>query len=194
MAKMEILKRPVEQIGANIKQNAWSSIFESLATIVIGILFVAWPEVMVTTVAYIIGAIFSIKGAYQIINYFLEKGQNDFFNNNLLSGVVSVLIGIAAFVVGGDIANVFRIIVGIFIIYEALSHLNLSLKLYSAQIGIWKYVLILALTMLVLGLFVTFNDVAAVIGWVLVATGIVSIVGDILFIQQINNFVEKLTQ
>lgn len=194
MSKVEIIKRPVEQVGGEIKKSAWSAIIESLAILILGILFVAWPDVMIQVVAYVVGIFFIVKGAFQIINYFIEKGQNDFFNNNLLMGVISALIGVAALVIGADIANIFRIVIGIFMIYEALVRMNTALKLHTAGISIWRYVLILALVILVLGVFVTFNDVATVIGWMMIIAGIVGIVGDIMFIQQVNTVVEKLTK
>lgn len=194
MPKVEIIKRPIEQIGGDIKKSAWSAIIESLAILILGILFVAWPETMIQVISYVVGAIFIVKGAFQVINYFIEKGQNDFFNNGLLSGIVSILVGIAALVIGSDIANVFRIVVGIFMIYESLVRMNTALKLHTAGISIWKYVLILALVILVLGVFVTFNDVATVIGWMMVLAGVIGIVGDIMFIQQVNTVVEKLTK
>lgn len=192
MSKAEIIKRPVEQIGKDMRKSAWSAVIESLAILVLGILFIAWPDTMVKVVAYIVGAFFIAKGAFQIVNYFIEKGQNDFFNNGLLVGVVSILIGITALVMGDDIANVFRVIIGIFLIYESLVRVNTAIKLNSAGIPIWRYVLILAIIMLVLGIFVTFNDVATVIGWMMVVAGLVGIVGDVLFIGQVNYIADKI--
>ena len=109
-------------------------------------------------------------------------------------GVISVLIGIAALIIGEDIANVFRVVVGVFIIYESLARINTAIKLSTAGIPIWKYVLLLALIILVLGIFVTFNDVTTVIGWMMIVAGLVGIVGDIMFIQQINLVIDKLTK
>lgn len=194
MSKVEIIKRPIEQIGSDIKKSAWSAIIESLVLMILGVLFVAWPDTMIQVVAYVVGAFFIIKGLFQIINYFIDKGQNDFFNNGLLSGVVSALIGIAALVIGADIANIFRIVVGIFIIYESLVRMNTAIKLHGAGIPIWKYVIILALIILVLGIFITFNDVATVIGWMMIIAGVIGIIGDIMFIQQVDAVVSKLTK
>ena len=194
MSKVEIIKRPIEQIGGDVKEAAWSSVIESLAILILGILFIAWPEMMVKIISYIVGIFFIVKGAYQIINYFVEKGQNDFFNNGLLMGVISALIGVAALVMGEDIANIFRIVVGIFIIYESLVRINTAIKLSAAGIGIWKYILLLSTIILILGIFVTFNDVTTVIGWMMIVSGIIGIIGDTLFIQQVNNVVEKLTK
>ncbi len=195
MPKAEIIKRPIEQIGSDVKRSAWSAIVESLALIVIGILFIVLQETMVQILAYIVGAFFIVKGGFQIINYFMEKGQNDFLNNGLLSGVVSVLIGIAALFIGDDIADIFRVIIGIIIIYESLVRINTATKLASAKISVWKYILILALVMLVLGVFVTFNSGAVVVlvGWMMIITGLVGIIGDVMFIQQVNQVVDTLT-
>ena len=194
MAKVEIIKRPIEQVGSDIKKAAWSSVIESLAILILGILFIAWPDMMVKIISYIVGAFFIVKGTFQIINYFVEKGQNDFFNNGLLMGVISALIGIAALVMGEDIANVFRVVVGVFIIYESLVRINTAIKLSAAGIGVWKFILLLSIIILVLGIFVTFNDVTTVIGWMMIISGIIGIIGDTLFIQQVNNVIEKLTK
>lgn len=153
------------------------------------------PDTMITILSYIVGAFFIVKGGYNVILYFAEKGQKDFFNNNLLSGIVSILIGIAALMIGGDIANVFRVIIGIIIIYESLVRINTAIKLSNIGIESWRYVLVLALIMLVLGIFVTFNTGAVVtlVGWMMIVTGLIGIVGDVMFIQHINAVVDKLT-
>ena len=196
MAKVEIIKRPIEKISSNLKQSAWMAVFESLITALIGIFLVAWPDVAIRIIAYIAGVFFVIKGAYQIINYFISKGQNDFFNNNLLSGVISVLVGITVLVMGEEIANVFRVIIGIWMIYESLVRMNTAIRLHAAGIDAWKYILILALAMLVLGVFVTFYSgaVMALIGWMMILVGIIGIVGDTIFIQYVNTIVDKLTE
>ena len=195
MAKAEIIKRPVEQIGSDLKKSAWSAIFESLVTIVLGILLIAWPDTVVKIIAYVVGAFLIIKGAYQVINYFIVKGQNDFFNNSLLTGVISLLIGLALLLIGEEIVNVFRIVIGIWMIYEALVRISTSIKLHAANIPAWSYMLILALIMLLLGVFVTFNTGAVVtlIGWMMILAGIIGIVGDVMFIQYVNIIAETLT-
>ena len=196
MPKAEIIKRPVEQVSSDIKRSAWSAVIESLALIVLGILFIVLQDTMIRVLAYIIGIFFIVKGGFQIITYFMEKGQRDFFNNGLLSGVVAVLIGIAALAVGEDIATVFRIILGVIIIYEALIRINTALKLASANIDTWKYILIVALLILAIGIFITFSSGAVItlIGWMMILTGVIGIIGDVMFIQHVNNLVEKLTK
>lgn len=193
--KVEVIKRPIEQVGSNIKMSAWSAIIESIALIILGILFVVMPDTIVKVLAYIIGVFLVVKGGFEVISYFVVKGQNDFFNNTLLFGVVSILLGIAALLIGENIANVFRVIVGVLIIYESLVRINSATKLASVGIESWKFMLVIALIMLVLGIFITFNTGAVVtlIGWVMIATGIIGIVGDVIFIKYVNTVVDKIT-
>ena len=53
--------------------------------------------------------------------------------------------------------------------------------------------MILSLVVLVLGVFVTFSDVATVIGWMMILAGIMGIIEDMMFIQHVNLVVDKLT-
>ena len=192
MHKAEIIKRPVEQVGSSIKKLAWSAILESLALVILGILFIVLQETIVKALAYLIGVFFIVKGGFQIISYYMEKGQNDLFNNGLLSGVISVLIGVALLIVGEEIAHVFRVVIGVIITYESLVRINTASKLSVAKIDAWKYILIVALVMLVIGVFITFNSGAVVtlIGWMMILAGIVGIVGDAVFIQYVNKVID----
>lgn len=193
--KAEIIKQPIEKVGIGLKKNAWGAMFESLITIILGVMLVAWPDTVVKVIAYVVGAFLIVKGAYQVINYFVVKGQNDFFNNSLLTGVISVLIGTALLLIGEEIINVFRIVIGIWMIYEALVRISTSIKLHAANIPAWKYILILALIMLLLGIFVTFNSGAVVtlIGWMMILTGVIGIVGDVMFVQHVDKITDILT-
>lgn len=196
MAKAEIIKQPAQKVESSLKQTAWMSVLESIITIILGILLIAFSEKIVGVIACVVGIFLLIKGGYQIINYFIVKGQNDFFNNSLLAGIISLLIGVALLVMGEGIINVFRVAIGIWIIYEALVHINTAIKLHAANISAWKYILILALCMLVIGVFITFFEgaVISLIGWMLVLGGVIGIMGDIMFIQYVNTLIEKLTE
>lgn len=191
----EVIKHPIEEVSGGLKKNAWGAIFESLITLILGIMIVAWPETTIKVVAYVVGAFLIIKGAFQIINYFLVKGQNDFFNNSLLSGVISLLIGLALLLIGEEITNVFRIVIGIWLIYEALVRINTSIKLHSVNIPAWKYTLVLSLMMLLVGVFVTFNSGAVVIlvGWMMIVASIIGIVSDVTFIQYVGKVTDIIT-
>ena len=193
--KAKIIERPIEQVSSTLKKTAWSSMFEALALIILGILFVIWPDTMVKILAYLVGAFFIIKGGYAVANYYIQKGQQDFFNNGLLSGIVCILVGVAALIIGEDIAKIFRVIIGILIIYESLVRINTASKLHSVGVNTWRYILALAIIMLVMGIIITFSNgaIVSLIGAVMIVTGIIGLVGDVIFVQHVNAVVDKLT-
>ena len=195
MAKAEVIKQPVQKISDSLKQSAWLSVLESLLTVILGIFLIAWPDVAIKIISYVVGVFFIVKGTYQIINYFVVKGQNDFFDNSLLFGIISVLVGISVLLMGEEITSVFRIVIGIWMIYEALVRVNTSIKLNAAKISAWKYTLVLAICMLIIGIFVTFSNGAIItlVGWMMVLAGIIGVVSDVMFIQYVNDLIKQIT-
>ena len=195
MSKVEIIKHPVEQAGKNIKLSAWSAVLESFILMVFGILCVIWPETIIQAIAYLVGAFFIVRGGIVLIDYFAASNQKNNSSNKLLSGVICVVLGIIAIVAGQDIAHVFSIIIGVFIIYEALVRLNAAIKLRSANANGWKELAAISILMMILGIIVTFAAGGAVMlaGWLMIATGVIGIVGDVIFIQHVNTVVDKLT-
>ncbi len=195
MVKAEIIKRPVEQAGKEVKKNAWSAVLESLIILIFGLLCAIWPDTVIKFIAYLVGAFFIVRGGVIVINYFLENSQKDYFNNKLLSGIICILIGIASLIAGQDIAHVFSVVIGILIIYISLVRLNSAIKLRAANVNNWKELMVLALVMLVIGIIVTFTTGGAIAlaGWLMVVTGVIGIVGDVIFIQHVNVLIDKLT-
>ena len=187
-------KGPVDMIAGNLKKTAWASVFESIVLLIFGILFLVWPGITYYIASVVLGVALILVGLYQIVNYFVVKGQNDFFDNSLIFGVVSIIIGIAAVCFVGETFNVFRIIVGVWLIFESLLRINTSIKLHSVGISLWGWVLVIALIMLAAGIFVLFNTelLIQVVGGLLVLGGIVGIVGDIIFITQVDEVAHKL--
>lgn len=196
MAKKTASKASADPLGGNLKKSAWAAICESIVIIIFGVLLIAWPTIILSIVAKVLGVVLIAIGGYQIINYFVTHGQNDFFDNSLLSGVVCALIGIAAILAGEDIANVFRVIVGIWLIYEALVRFNSAIKLHAAKVSVWGYVLLIAIIMLAAGIFIVFNTAAVLqlIGGIMVVSGIFGILGDMMFIREIDSVVKSITK
>ena len=196
MSKVEIIKHPIEQAGKNIKLSAWSAILESFIVLVFGILCVIWPETIMQAIAYLVGAFFIIRGGVTLVDYFAAPAQKGAsYNNKLLSGVICVILGIISIVAGQDIAHVFSIIIGVFIIYESLIRLNAALRLRSANANGWKELTIISLSIMIIGVIVTFATGGAIMlaGWLMIAAGVIGIVGDVVFIKHVNLVIDKLT-
>lgn len=208
MSEVEIIKRPDssdneggqqqttnKKAGQAIKKTAWMAFGESMALVILGIFLLIWPTVVIKVIAYAIGGFLAIKGCYRVLNYYMSNGQRDYFNMELLWGIISMITGLVLIILGEGIASAFRIVVGIWIIYEALVRINTTSKLNGAGVPAWRYTLLVAILMLALGLFVTFNDgaITQLVGVMMIVSGIIGVVGDVMFMQYVGMIAQKLS-
>ena len=96
-----------------IKRTAVVSIITSLIFAVLGIVMIANPEAAIEIVAAVLGITVIVIGAEKIISYFVMKGNLDFFNYELIYGIVAILFGILIMTHSNTFASIERIIIGI---------------------------------------------------------------------------------
>ena len=171
-----------------LKGSGWVALLESVLLGLLGGILIVNPLGTMQAISYVIGVFLIVLGVYKIIGYFATKGMYDVSNNQLLGGVVALLIGIVVMVMWADLAMFFRIIIGIWMIYAALVRMNTSIKLKVAEVPAWGYVLIVAALMMVVGIFILFNAGAAMqlIGWAMVVTAFLGLIDDVIFMRHVD--------
>ncbi len=179
-ADMPILRRA--------KSASWMAIFESLAIGALGILLILNPNTMLKIVFYVVGIFLIIKGVYKILNYFAVHGKYDFYNNDLLYGVVALIFGVICVVLWEQLKEVIGIVVGVWMIYGALVRMNTAIKMHAAGIKEWFYVLLLSMVMMALGIYmiISMNLIVSLVGWIMVAAAVIGVLDDIIFIRHID--------
>lgn len=177
----------METIEKIFKKTGWISILTSIIFAVLGGILIWKPNETIKVISYILGSIFIIIGIAKTINYFLSKGKYELYNYNLVFGLMAVVLGIVTICCSDTIGAIFRIIIGIWIVYSSLVRFNLSLKLKSMDVKMWIYSLILAMLMFVCGLFIALNSgsVVMTIGIVMVIYSIIDIVEDVIFMKNV---------
>lgn len=175
-----------------MKKTGWSSLITSIIFAILGVVLIINPQETVRVVSYVLGIIFILVGIYKIISYFMAKGKYDFFNYDLAFGIIAVIIGLSTIVYMKQIGTVLRVIMGIWIIYSAIIRINLSAKLRMVDSGMWAYCLILALIMLVAGIYILFtpSTILVTIGIIVLIYSILDIMESIIFLANIKNIVE----
>ena len=172
-----------------IKRTAVVSIITSLIFAVLGIVMIANPEAAIEIVA----AVLIVIGAEKIISYFVMKGNLDFFNYELIYGIVAILFGILIMTHSNTFASIVRIIIGIWIAYAGLMKINLSFKLKSANISAWAIVLILSIISLLAGILVMFSNTSSIViltAVVMIIYAIADIIDEIIFINNVDKILE----
>lgn len=178
----------VQPIVKRAKTAGWMAILESVLIGVLGGLLVWRPEGVMKVIFYVVGICLMVKGVYRIVNYFAVHGKYDFYNNDLLYGIIALVFGVLSVVLWEQFSNVIGIVVGAWMIYGALVRMNSAIKLHASGVKDWFYVMLLSLVMLALGIYmvISVGAVLAVVGWVMIAAAVVGIIDDFVFMKNID--------
>ncbi len=173
-----------------LKKSGWISILISAIFAILGIILIWKPEETIKAISYVLGGIFIVIGLARIIAYITAKGKSDFYNLDIVFGILAIILGIVTIIYSNMIATFLNLIVGVWIVYSALVRLNVSIKLKNkVNNRAWLYTLILAIIMLICGLYVIFNSTAiiAAIGIAFFIYSIIDIIEQIIFMVNIKD-------
>lgn len=172
-----------------LKKTGWTSIITSVVTAIIGVIIICNPMVTMKVVAYVLGAIFIAFGAIKLISYFVAKGTYDFYNYELIYGLLAVIIGIITICYSSTIGTIFRMIIGVWIVYSGLMRLGLVLKLKTLEIEEWKYALVIAILILICGIYVLVKaeTIGIAIGIAVLIYSIMDIIEGVIFLRNVDS-------
>lgn len=181
-------KKAEVNVPRRVKSVGWLAILESIIIGALGVALIWQPEQMMMVIFYVVGIFLMVKGIYKIINYFAVHGKYDFYNNDLLYGIIALVFGVIAVVLWEQLSNAIGIVVGAWMIYGALVRMNTAIKLHAAGVKEWFYVLLLSLVMLALGIYliISVGAVVVVVGWIMVASAVISIIDDMIFMRHLD--------
>lgn len=171
-----------------LKKSGWADILVSIVFAAIGIFMIARTDLAIKVISYILGGVFIVIGVIKSIDYFASKGEYDFYNYDLIYGIIAIIIGLVTIFCSGLIESMFRIMIAIWIIYSGLIRLSLSLKLHTAKINIWGVSLILSIIMIIGGIYMLFQSGALVLtmGIIMLMYSITDLIESLIFIKYVN--------
>ena len=178
----------MEYLEKVLKKTGVTSLVTSIIFAILGIILIANPEGTIKFIAIILGVIFGLVGLYKIVNYIENKGQYDFYNNDIAYGVIAIVLGIVTICYSTQIGAIFRIIIGLWIVYSAILRINLSIKLKTIDSNVWIYSLIIALIMAFCGIFIICNSGAVIVtlGIVVVIYSVLDAIESIMFLNNVS--------
>ena len=178
----------MEYLEKVLKKTGVTSLVTSIIFAILGIILIANPEGTIKFIAIILGVIFGLVGLYKIVNYIENKGKYDFYNNDIAYGVIAIVLGIVTICYSTQIGAIFRIIIGLWIVYSAILRINLSIKLKTIDSNVWIYSLIIALIMAFCGIFIICNSGAVIVtlGIVVVIYSVLDVIESIMFLNNVS--------
>lgn len=172
-----------------IKKTGVQSLISSIIFAILGIILIIAPETTVKVISYMLGIMFMLVGIYKIISYFSNKGNYDFYNYDMAFGIIAIILGIITIAYSREIGTIFRILIGLWIIYSSIIRFSLSMKLKTLGTNIWSYSLFIAIIMFICGIYtlMTSNIIVMTIGVVILIYAILDIIESIIFLSNMKD-------
>lgn len=183
-------------IGQKLKQANRESILASIFAILLGFIMVIFPSEVLDVISYIIGGILIITGIVKMYYYFKYQGKYNIFNYDLSFGIFSIIFGILCIVFKGELQDIFRIFIGIFVIYEGIIKISLSTKLNLIDTSVGFLSFLLSIMIIICGIYITLNEgiVVATIGYLLVTFSIINIIESVIFKHNLSKIEKYLNE
>lgn len=178
----------MEYLKKLLKKSGWISMVESIIFAILGIILICKPEGTVKVITTILGTIFILIGIYKIISYFVARGNSNIYNFELIYGLTAIVIGIVTMAYMDVIGSVFRIIIGVWIIYTSFVRISTSIQIKNVGSNAWIVSLILAIIMFLCGLYTIINPgtIVMTIGIIMLVYSIIDIIENIIFMKNVN--------
>lgn len=180
----------MDQIKKILKQMSFSSIITSILVGILGLILIINPYGSLKLVSIFLGGILMLAGIYKLIIYFINKSQNSMYNSEMITGIITAIIGLIIIIFCKELEAVFRIFIGIIIIYNAIMKINMALQFKNINSSIWMVSLIISIITLIAGIYVLFmpNALIVTIGIILLITAIMDVIDKTVLIHKMNKF------
>lgn len=144
-----------------VRKYSITSILMSVLFVIVGIIMMVFPSIIVS-IMIMLGIILIIIGAFTIINSFRDKSEFSGYSYDFALGVTSLIFGIIMVANPKLLISVFPLLLGIWIIFQSLLKLQLSIKVKNAGGTSWPFILIVSILTTILGVLLVINPFGAV--------------------------------
>ena len=172
-----------------LKKSGWTDLIISLIFILLGLMMIARPELVMSTITIVLGMICIVKGIFKITDYLAGNKQDNYL---LAIAIIFIIIGIIIMFCSEFILSAFRILIAIWVIYSGIMNLQtiITWKEYTSRI--WFTTLILAIVMICAGIYILVNNGAILqsIGIAIIIYGLIDIIENIIFIKKVDNYLD----
>ena len=134
-----------------IKNMTISWIVLSILYVLLGISLAVWPSLVMNVIFYAFGAILLLYGAFAIYGFYRSKEHKAGSLLTLFLGIVTAALGTIMVVYPSMVQGVFFVILGLYIVIDAVLNIRRILIMRQLDYPNWKIHLILSIIAAALG-------------------------------------------
>lgn len=161
------------------------SIIISILMIILSIILIFNPIKSIETLIILFGIILTIDGIISFVSYFTTDKDNRLFSLDLLTGIATIVAGILTIMYRNDLINILPVMIGIWIIFNNLIKLQLSINLSTIISSNWICLLIISILLIILGIVLIVYPFASTVV-------VTTVVGIIMLISETINLVDSI--
>ncbi len=170
-------KTLLDRIKLNFSKILLGSIILNALFLIFGIIIYLNPVITLELTGIILGIYMIIFGIFAIYE-FIVRDNNPLFALNILWGILAILTGLLVIINPFEIIKILTFALGIYLIIISVSKIIDSLNLKKYGYDGWSLMLVIAIILLVFGIFIMINPMASMD--LVEATGIFIILASIL--------------
>ena len=144
-------------------------IVSGIASIILGILFLAQPVISGVTFCYFIAAMFVIGGISRIIMC-IGNSQNN--SGSLVGAILMLLIGFLCFARPDIVASFVTVLTGLFVACDGAVAMSAGFACTRAKVGGGVFIIIMSVLLMICGMYLMF----APFGYIMIISGIALII------------------
>ena len=174
-----------------------TSLIVSILFIIIGLFVFIRPDTTLSIISYIMGGILLATGLYSCYKYFSTNKIDNIFNFELVYGVLLSIAGLFLIFKPTALAELFPVILGIWIIINSVTKFQYSLLLKKINNQDWAYTGLISLLTFIWGVVLLFNPLKTVllatqiIGTFIIVYAFLDIIDNFIIRKNINNIEEQ---
>ena len=168
-----------------IKKLEWINLVVSVLFLIMGIILIKDSEQVLKIVSYIAGAGFLVIGIVKIIKYLRDKSNSSEIYGDIIFGMVTIIMGLIIMFCTPAIEAIFRIIIGVWIIFSGITRFELVKRLKGINSKEWIISLVLAIVVIACGLYMIFTPgtIIAILGVIVIIYAVVNLIQSIMYLK-----------
>lgn len=170
-------KNIIEKIKMNFNKILIGSIILNGLFLLFGVIIYLNPVITLELTGIILGIYFLLFGLYTIYE-FIIRDNNPLFKFNLIWGILFIIVGFLVMINPFKIVKILTFALGIYLTVVAIRKIIESFKLKKIEYDGWSLTLVIAIILLVFGIFIMINPMASMD--IVELTGIFIILASIL--------------
>lgn len=176
-----------------IKKTFNTNLVISIIFVIVGLFLFIRPDTTISIISYTIGGILLLSGLYSCYKYFTAEGIGSVFNFELVYGVLLTIAGVFLIFNPNALANLFPIILGIWIIINSVTKFQYALVLKRVKNDDWGYTTLISILTFVWGIVLLYNPfesallVTQTIGVFIIVYAVLDIIDNFIIRKNVND-------